>query len=75
MTEQTEPQADQAEETPPADATIEMRMKRGGLDINVFSDGRVTMKYGGKEFEAAVKQVNRKQARSGARVLPGRAGS
>lgn len=29
----------------------------------------------GKEFEAAVKRVNRRQARSGGRVLPGRAGS
>ncbi len=44
-------------------------------ELNVYADGRVGMKIGGKEFEAAVKQVNRKQARKGGRVLPGRAGS
>ena len=44
-------------------------------ELTVYTDGRVGMKYEGREFEVAVQKVNRKQARSGARVLPGRAGS
>ncbi len=43
-------------------------------ELTIYPDGRVGMKYQGREFEAAVEKVTRKQARSGGRVLPGRAG-
>lgn len=51
-----------------------------GGDVNVavtLYEGSKTalIDVNGKEFEAAVQRVNRRQARSGGRVLPGRAGS